>query len=203
MERRARRGCARRRSGTFFRRRADVAARSGGARRAAGAGLYTNLITQGTFLDDTLLDSLLEAGSITSRSAFRPPKAGAADRIAGAVVHERKLDALARVRERDVALTLNCVLHRRNHDALGDVIAFAERHGIGGSNSRTCSSTVGHIRNRAALMPTLEQVREAERLVAAARERLRGTMEIVYVLPDYFGEYPKPCMNGWGGSSSP
>jgi len=23
-------------------------------------------------------------------------------------------------------------------------------------------------------------------------------MEIVYVLPDYFGEYPKPCMNGWG-----
>ena len=23
-------------------------------------------------------------------------------------------------------------------------------------------------------------------------------MEIVYVLPDYFGEFPKPCMNGWG-----
>jgi pyrroloquinoline quinone biosynthesis protein E len=23
-------------------------------------------------------------------------------------------------------------------------------------------------------------------------------MEIAYVLPDYFGEFPKPCMNGWG-----
>jgi pyrroloquinoline quinone biosynthesis protein E len=23
-------------------------------------------------------------------------------------------------------------------------------------------------------------------------------MEIVYVLPDYFGDRPKPCMNGWG-----
>jgi pyrroloquinoline quinone biosynthesis protein E len=23
-------------------------------------------------------------------------------------------------------------------------------------------------------------------------------MEIVYVLPDYFGDFPKPCMNGWG-----
>jgi pyrroloquinoline quinone biosynthesis protein E len=34
--------------------------------------------------------------------------------------------------------------------------------------------------------------------VAAARERLRGRMEIVYVLPDYFGDFPKPCMNGWG-----
>jgi pyrroloquinoline quinone biosynthesis protein E len=52
--------------------------------------------------------------------------------------------------------------------------------------------------NRATLMPTLEQVRHGESVVAAARERLRGKMEIVYVLPDYFGEFPKPCMNGWG-----
>ena len=47
-------------------------------------------------------------------------------------------------------------------------------------------------------MPTLEQVRHGEDVVAAARERLRGSMEIVYVLPDYFGDFPKPCMNGLG-----
>ena len=23
-------------------------------------------------------------------------------------------------------------------------------------------------------------------------------MEIAYVLPDYFGDVPKPCMHGWG-----
>src|SRR3712207_7694401 len=23
-------------------------------------------------------------------------------------------------------------------------------------------------------------------------------MEVVYVLPDYFSRYPKPCMGGWG-----
>jgi pyrroloquinoline quinone biosynthesis protein E len=23
-------------------------------------------------------------------------------------------------------------------------------------------------------------------------------MEVLYVLPDYFGDRPKPCMNGWG-----
>jgi pyrroloquinoline quinone biosynthesis protein E len=27
---------------------------------------------------------------------------------------------------------------------------------------------------------------------------LRGKMEILYVLPDYFGTRPKPCMHGWG-----
>jgi pyrroloquinoline quinone biosynthesis protein E len=167
-------------------------------RAASRAELYTNLITQGTFLDDALLDSLLESGLDHVQISIQAPEAGAADRIAGAVVHERKLEALARVRRRDVALTLNCVLHRRNHDALGAVIAFAERHGIERLELANVQFYGWAFRNRAALMPTLAQVREAERLVAAARERLRGTMEIVYVLPDYFGEYPKPCMNGWG-----
>src|SRR5579884_1783117 len=32
----------------------------------------------------------------------------------------------------------------------------------------------------------------------AAAERLRGRMQVVYVLPDYLGDRPKPCMNGWG-----
>jgi pyrroloquinoline quinone biosynthesis protein E len=34
--------------------------------------------------------------------------------------------------------------------------------------------------------------------VAKARERIGPKMEILWVLPDYFEEYPKPCMGGWG-----
>jgi pyrroloquinoline quinone biosynthesis protein E len=49
-------------------------------------------------------------------------------------------------------------------------------------------------------MPTREQVAAGEEIVARARERLRGVMEITYVLPDYFGDFPKPCMNGWGST---
>jgi pyrroloquinoline quinone biosynthesis protein E len=41
-------------------------------------------------------------------------------------------------------------------------------------------------------------VQRGEAVVEAARERLAGVMEIAYVLPDYFGDFPKPCMNGWG-----
>jgi PqqA peptide cyclase len=37
-----------------------------------------------------------------------------------------------------------------------------------------------------------------ESFALAARRRLSGVMEILYILPDYFTGRPKPCMNGWG-----
>ena len=175
--------------------RRDLATLVGAASRA---GLYTNLITQGTFLDDAALDRLLENGLDHVQISIQAPERELADRIAGTAVHEKKLDALRRVRERDVALTLNCVLHRLNHDKIDDVIAFAENLGIERLELANVQFYGWAYRNRTALMPTLQQVRHGEAIVAAARERLRGTMEIVYVLPDYFGEFPKPCMNGWG-----
>ncbi len=46
--------------------------------------------------------------------------------------------------------------------------------------------------------PTPAQLAAAEPVVRAATERLRGTMEIVYVVADYYERYPKPCMYGWG-----
>jgi len=167
-------------------------------REASHSGLYTNLITQGTFLDDDLLAELLDSGLDHVQISIQAPQDAAADRIAGAAVHEKKLDALRRVRRHEVALTLNCVLHRLNHDAIGDVIALAEQLGIGRLELANVQFYGWAYRNRAALMPTRAQVRHGEEVVAAARERLKGVMEIVYVLPDYFGEFPKPCMNGWG-----
>lgn len=165
---------------------------------ASHARLYTNLITQGTFLDDALLDELLACGLDHIQISIQAPHTEAADRIAGAAVHETKLAALRRIRDRDVALTLNCVLHRHNHDAVADVIALAEGLGIARLELANVQFYGWAYRNRNALMPTLEQVRWAEAIVERERERLRGRMEIVYVLPDYFGEFPKPCMNGWG-----
>lgn len=165
---------------------------------AARAGLYVNLITQGTFLDDALLDRLLESGLDHVQISIQAPETELARHIAGTDVQDKKIDALRRVRDRDVALTLNCVLHRLNHDSIAEVIAFAEQRGIARLELANVQFYGWAYRNRAALMPTREQVRRGEEIVAAARERLRGTMEIVYVLPDYFGDYPKPCMNGWG-----
>ena len=165
---------------------------------ASGCGLYTNLITQGTFLDDARLDALLANGLDHIQISIQAPSADAADGIAGAVAHEKKIVALRRVATRNVALTLNCVLHRLNHDAIEDVIALAEELGIVRLELANVQFYGWAYRNRTALMPTREQVLHGEAIVAAARERLRGTMEIAYVLSDYYAEFPKPCMDGWG-----
>ena len=52
--------------------------------------------------------------------------------------------------------------------------------------------------NRAALLPTREQVDRAREIAMAAKARLAGKIDIFYVLPDYYETRPKPCLNGWG-----
>lgn len=175
--------------------RSDLAALVGAA---AEAGIYTNLITQGTFLDDNSLDRLIGAGLNHVQISIQAPEAALADRIAGTAVAQRKAEALARVRQRDVALTLNCVLHRLNHGSIEATIEYARHAGVRRLELANVQFYGWAYRNRLALMPTLAQVRHAEAVIAAARERLRGELEIVYVRPDYFDDFPKPCMNGWG-----
>src|SRR5260221_3078736 len=48
------------------------------------------------------------------------------------------------------------------------------------------------------LVPAGAQVEGAVRIASEARQRLAGKMTVLYVLPDYFTNRPKPCMNGWG-----
>ena len=38
----------------------------------------------------------------------------------------------------------------------------------------------------------------ARRVADEAIRRYRGRMQIIYVLPDYYETYPKPCYGGWG-----
>ncbi|MBV8283579.1 MAG: pyrroloquinoline quinone biosynthesis protein PqqE [Candidatus Eremiobacteraeota bacterium] len=167
---------------------------------AHGAELYANLITQGTFLDDAAADRLLAAGLDHVQISIQAPDEGLADWIAGARVHARKLDALRRIAGRNVALTLNCVLHHDNHDSVDAVIALAEGLGVGRLELANVQFYGWAFRNRSALVPTREQIRRTGAAVDAARGRLRGRMEIVYVASDYFSDFPKPCMNGWGST---
>jgi len=53
-------------------------------------------------------------------------------------------------------------------------------------------------KNKEQLLPTRSQVEKAAQAASQARSRLKGKMEVLYILPDYYGTRPKPCMNGWG-----
>src|SRR3546814_2526209 len=86
----------------------------------------------------------------------------------------------------DLPLTLNAVVHRRNLHNLDRLIDLA----VALEADRLEIAHVQYYgwayRNRAALMPTREQVAAAVATVEAARERLRGVLVIDHVPPDYY-----------------
>jgi PqqA peptide cyclase len=57
------------------------------------------------------------------------------------------------------------------------------------------------LKNRAALMPSAEQVKRAAATVEELRNRHHGKIVIDAVVPDYYARFPKPCVGGWGRRS--
>jgi pyrroloquinoline quinone biosynthesis protein E len=165
--------------------------------RATDLGCYVNLVTSGLGLTADRLADLVDRGVAHVQLSVQGANAIHADRIAGTRAHDHKLAAAALIKDADLPLTVNVVLHKQNHD-VGALIALAERMGADRLELANTQYYGWALRNRAALMPTPEQLAAAEPVVRAAAERLRGTMEIVYVVADYYEKYPKPCMYGWG-----
>jgi len=168
---------------------------------AHAADLYTNLITSGIGLTEKRLDALGAAGLEHVQLSLQGVDAAMADTIGGyRGGFDRKMQVAQWVRARDFPLTLNAVMHRRNLDRLEETIDLAVAMGARRIEVATVQFHGWADRNRAALMPTRAQAREATRIVHAARERLKGTLVIDYVPADHHADYPKPCMGGWGST---
>ncbi len=165
--------------------------------RASDLGCYVNLVTSGLGLTADRLAGLVDRGLAHVQLSVQGADAARADLIAGAKAHARKIEAAAVVREAGLPLSVNVVLHKANHDVAA-LIELAERMGADRLELANTQYYGWALRNRTALMPTREQLAAAEPVVRAAAERLRGRMEIVYVVADYYEKYPKPCMYGWG-----
>jgi pyrroloquinoline quinone biosynthesis protein E len=168
-------------------------------RRAAGLGLYANLITSAVLLDASSLATLVEAGLDHVQISFQDVLPDSADRIANyAGAHARKLAAARLVQDAGLPLTLNFVVHRHNIARVPDMIALGEALGAGRIEIANVQYYGWGLRNRAALLPTRAGLDAATEAVFAGRERLRGRMVIDYVVPDYYASEPKGCMGGWG-----
>jgi pyrroloquinoline quinone biosynthesis protein E len=168
-------------------------------RHAAKLGLYSNLITSGVLLDQERLAGLAEAGLDHVQLSFQDAEAGNADRIGGyRGGHAKKLLLGKWVREAGLPLTVNAVVHRQNLSHLGAIIELALALDAGRLEVAHVQYYGWALKNRAALMPTREQLEQATAIVDAARLRLKGVMVIDYVVPDYYAKQPKACMGGWG-----
>jgi pyrroloquinoline quinone biosynthesis protein E len=165
---------------------------------ARGAGLYSNLITSAVGLTRSRAEALKAAGLDSVQISFQADLPSLADQIAGAHAHQKKLAAARDVRDLGFPLTMNVVLHRANIGRLAQILALAEEIGADRIELANTQFYGWAFRNRALLLPTRHQIQEAARITHAARARLAGKLEILFVVPDYYSDRPKPCMNGWG-----
>jgi len=166
---------------------------------ATDVGLYSNLITSAVLLTRDKLAALADAGLSHVQISFQGNEPVVADRVAGLKdAHRKKLEVAKWTRELELPLTVNAVMHRQNLHQLSDIIQMA----IDLDADRLEVANVQYygwaLKNRAALMPTIEQIEETSRIVEEAQARLKGTLAIDYVVPDYYALRPKKCMGGWG-----
>ena len=168
---------------------------------ARGLGLYTNLITAGVLLDQRRIASLREAGLEHVQLSLQAAEPSVADRIGGyRDGHAKKLVVGRAVRAAGLPLTVNAVVHRQNLDQLEAMVDLALELGAHRLEVAHVQYYGWALINRAALMPTREQLEAATAIVERSRHELRGRLAIDYVIPDYWAKRPKPCMGGWGST---
>ena len=168
------------------------------AAHARSIGLYSTLVTSGLGLTRKRAEALRDAGLEHIQVSIQDSDTESAERIAGVSSVKQKRAAIALVKELGFAFSINVVLHRANLDRIGELIDLA---GSWGADRLELANTQYYgwgLKNRAALMPTREQVLKAREIAEAAIERYRKKMQIIFVLPDYHEQFPKACYGGWG-----
>ena len=175
--------------------RGDLERLVAGARES---DLYVHLVTSGVPLTRARLEALRAAGLDAVQLSLQDVDADAAARIAGARVAAGKLAVARWARELGLPLTLNVVLHRENIERVDAIVALAESLGADRLELANAQYLGWALANRAALLPTAEQLAAARAVAVRARRALLGRMEVVFVVPDYHAGLPKPCMDGWG-----
>src|SRR5215813_9043728 len=169
---------------------------------AHAAGLYTNLITSAVGITEKTLGALAQAGLDHVQISIQDSDAASADHIAGyAGAFARKRALATEVLRHKLPLTVNAVVHRANIDRIADMVDLALALGAGRIEIAHVQYYGWALENRAALMPTREQVERATAVVEELRTRQHGRIVIDAVVPDYYARYPKPCVGGWGRRS--
>ncbi len=164
---------------------------------AVDAGLYTHLVTAGMPLDETRLEGLRDLGLRSVQLSVQDADADESDRIAGTAAFERKLALGRHVRALGLPLTLNVVLHRHNMGRVRELIELARALDADRLELANSQYDGWALVNREALLPSREQLDAASEVVREERGKTERP-EILYVLPDYYADRPKPCMGGWG-----
>ncbi len=161
-------------------------------------GFYTNLITSGVGLNEKRIQALKTAGLDHIQLSFQDSTQEMNDFLSSTKTFELKKRVAALIKQYDYPMVMNVVLHRHNLPHIDKIIEMAlslEAEYVELANTQYYGWAM---KNREHLIPSHQQLIEAEAIVNQYREKIGKTCKILFVVPDYFENRPKACMNGWG-----
>jgi PqqA peptide cyclase len=165
---------------------------------ARSLGYYTNLITSGVGMDEERIKAFKTAGLDHIQVSFQASNEELNNYLGGSSTFQHKLEMARLVKQYDYPMVLNIVLHRKNVDQIRDILDMTvdlEADYV----ELASTQYYGWSRiNVDQLLPTRAQLKRAEEITVEYQEKMKDKMKIIYVIPDYFENRPKPCMNGWG-----
>jgi pyrroloquinoline quinone biosynthesis protein E len=161
-------------------------------------GFYTNLITSGVGMDEARIKAFKEAGLDHIQISFQASSEELNNFIAGTDAFQHKLEMARLVKKYGYPMVLCFVLHRHNEDQVGDILELAIALEADYVELATTQYYGWATHNKEQLLPTRDQIERAEKVAHEYQEKMKGKMRIFYVVPDYFEDRPKACMNGWG-----
>ena len=167
-------------------------------KHARELGYYSNLITSGYGLTEEKIVQLKDAGLDHIQVSIQASSQELNDHIAGTTSFEHKKQVAHLVKKHGYPMVLCVVIHRENIHQMADILAMAEALGADYLELANTQYYGWAHANRDLLLPTKEQFEEAEKIAQAFKETVAGKMKIYYVVPDFYEDRPKACMNGWG-----
>ena len=161
-------------------------------------GYYVNLITSGIGMTEARIKALKEAGLDHIQLSFQDSTKEMNDFLSSTKTFELKKRVAELIKKYDYPMVLNCVLHKLNIDHVGEILEMAEKMEADYVELANSQFYSWAFLNRDQLLPTREQLVRAEQITDAFREKVKGRMKLFFVMPDYYSDRPKKCMNGWG-----
>ncbi len=161
-------------------------------------GYYSNLITSGIGLSEKRIAAFKEGGLDHIQLSFQDSTREMNDFLSSTKTFDLKQKVAKLIKQYDYPMVLNCVLHRHNIDHVQQILEMAEAMDAEYVELANTQYYGWAYVNRDQLLPTREQLKRAEEVTNKFRERVGNKMKIFFVVPDYYEERPKACMNGWG-----
>ena len=161
-------------------------------------GFYTNLLTSGVGLTEARAAALKSAGLDHIQLSFQDSTKELNDFLSNTKTFDLKRRTAQMIKANGWPMVLNCVVHRLNIDYIEQIIDLAVELGAEYLELANTQYYSWAELNRDGLLPSRAQLERAERVTNACRDKLGDKLRIFFVVPDYYENRPKKCMNGWG-----